>query len=198
MNGATGADGGVEHGARLVAFTEAVMGDDDVALERERKALRALLTPEAFVDCAATVGAFNVVDRIAENCEPAMTSVLFVAGAGGSLRAGVTENPVRLTRSVRDAVTRVSCGGAPVYIWPGGGITMMVDVTRMPAGSFGSVPTPALVAPIEFSLPLSDYEELGGHMDAVSTLETVLSEGAIAGHPWRSDNPWPVMPARGN
>jgi hypothetical protein len=139
-----------------------------------------------------------VVDRIAENCEPAMTSVLFVAGAGGSLRAGVTENPVRLTRSVRDAVTRVSCGGAPVYIWPGGGITIMVDVTRMPPGSFGSVPTPALVAPIEFSLPLSSYDELGGHMDAVSTLETVLSQGAIAGHPWRSDNPWPVTPARGN
>jgi hypothetical protein len=27
--------------------------------------------------------------------------VLFMAGAGGSLRAGVTENPVRLTSSVR-------------------------------------------------------------------------------------------------
>jgi hypothetical protein len=36
--------------------------------------------------------------------------VLFMAGAGGSLRAGVTENPVRLTRSVKNAVTRVTCG----------------------------------------------------------------------------------------
>src|ERR1700756_3631801 len=45
------------------------------------------------------------VERIAENCEPALSSVLFVAGAGGSLRAGVTENPVRLTRSVKDALT---------------------------------------------------------------------------------------------
>ena len=69
------------------------------------------------------------VERIAENCEPALTTVLFMAGAGGSLRAGVTENPVRLTRSVRDALTRVTCGGAPVYVWPGGGITLMVDVT---------------------------------------------------------------------
>jgi 6-hydroxynicotinate reductase len=42
-----------------------------------------------------------VVERIGENCEPALTTVLFMAGAGGSLRAGVTENPVRLTRSVR-------------------------------------------------------------------------------------------------
>ena len=38
-------------------------------------------------------------------------------------------NPVRLTRSVKEALTRVTCGGAPVYVWPGGGITFMVDVT---------------------------------------------------------------------
>src|SRR6202035_1245699 len=47
------------------------------------------------------------VARIKENCEPALCTVLFMAGAGGSLRAGVTENPVRLTHSVRDALTRV-------------------------------------------------------------------------------------------
>jgi len=87
--------------------------------------------------------------------------VLFMGGAGGSLRSGVTENPVRLTRSVKDALTRVTSGGAPVYVWPGGGITFMVDVTRLPAGAFGYVPTPALVAPIEFTLKLSDYAALG-------------------------------------
>ena len=106
-----------------------------------------------------------VVERIGENCEPALTTVVFMAGAGGSLRAGVTENPVRLTRSVSSALTRVSCGGAPVYIWPGGGITLMVDVTTMPDNSFGYVPTPALVAPIEFTLRREDYGAMGGHMD---------------------------------
>ena len=35
-----------------------------------------------------------VVDRIGENCEPSLSTVLFMGGAGGSLRAGVTENPV--------------------------------------------------------------------------------------------------------
>ena len=40
--------------------------------------------------------------------------VLFMAGAGGSLRAGVTENPVLLTRSVATGETRVTMGGAPV------------------------------------------------------------------------------------
>lgn len=112
-------------------------------------------------------------ERIAENCEPSICSVLFMGGAGGSLRSGVTENPVRLTRSVKDALANVSCGGAKTYVWPGGGITVMVDVLDMPAGSFGYVPTPALVAPIEFSMRLSDYAALGGHMDEVRRVSDI-------------------------
>jgi len=115
-------------------------------------------------------------ERVAENCEPSLTSVLFMGGAGGSLRAGVTENPVRLTQSVREALTYVSCGGAEAYIWPGGGITLMADVMEMPTNAFGYVPTPALVAPIEFTMRLSDYEALGGHMGAVRPLADVLGD----------------------
>ena len=115
------------------------------------------------------------VERIRENCEPALCTVLFMGGAGGSLRVGVTENPVRLTHSVRDALARVTSGGAPVYIWPGGGITFMVDVSRMPQNAFGYVPTPALVAPIEFTLKLSDYAALGGHMSAVRPLSSIVA-----------------------
>jgi len=124
------------------------------------------------------------VERIQENCEPALCTVLFMAGAGGSLRAGVTDNPVRLTRSVKDALTRVTSGGAPVYVWPGGGITFMVDVTQMPAGAFGYVPTPALVAPIEFTLKLSDYAALGGHIDYVRPLASLRENGEIRPLPW--------------
>ncbi len=116
------------------------------------------------------------VDRIAENCEPSLCSVLFMGGAGGSLRAGVTENPVSLTRSVRESLTYVSCGGAQAYVWPGGGITVMADVTKMPKNAFGYVPTPALVAPIEFTLRRSDYEQLGGHMQHVRTLDDIALE----------------------
>src|SRR5690348_14310198 len=121
----------------------------------------------------------KVVERIGENCEPALASVLFMAGAGGSLRAGVTENPVRLTRSVRQALTRVTCGGASVYLWPGGGITFMVDVTLMPERAFGYVPTPALVAPIEFTMKLEDYAALGGHVDHVRPVEEVLKDSSL-------------------
>ena len=114
------------------------------------------------------------VERIRENCEPALCSVLFMGGAGGSLRAGVTENPVRLTRSVRQALTTVTAGGAPVVIWPGGGITFMVDVTLLPDNAFGYVPTPAIVAPIEFTMRLDDYAALGGHVDHVRPLSDIV------------------------
>jgi hypothetical protein len=134
----------------------------------------------------------KVVERIGENCEPALTTVLFLAGAGGSLRAGVTENPVRLTRSIKDLLVRVTCGGAPVYVWPGGGITVMVDVMRMPDNSFGWVPTPAIVAPIEFSMRLADYAALGGHMDRVRTVDDVLRLERVRVVGWDGINPWPV------
>ncbi len=136
------------------------------------------------------------VARIQENCEPAMCTVMFMGGAGGSLRAGVTENPVKLTRSVRDTLTRVTCGGAEVYVWPGGGITLMVDVTRLPANAFGYVPTPAIVAPIEFTMKRSDYAALGGYMDHVRTLESIVN-GEENGNDQRHvapnpENPWPL------
>jgi 6-hydroxynicotinate reductase len=132
------------------------------------------------------------VERIQENCEPALCSVMFIGGAGGSLRAGVTENPVNLTRSVKDTLTYVSSGGAPVFVWPGGGITFMVDVTRMPDNSFGYVPTPAIVAPIEFTLRLEDYRVLGGHMADVVRLEDVQGAPDRRSVAHVRDNPWPM------
>jgi 6-hydroxynicotinate reductase len=134
-----------------------------------------------------------VVERIGENCEPSLCTVLFMAGAGGSLRAGVTENPVLLTRSVAKGETRVTMGGAPTYVWPGGGITVMADVTRIPKRAFGYVPTPAIVAPIEFTLPRALYEGLGGHAGDIINVADVIGEvgptARVEG--WRADNPWP-------
>jgi hypothetical protein len=118
----------------------------------------------------------RVVERIKENCEPSLCTVLFMAGAGGSLRAGVTENPVLLTRSVARGETRVTLGGAPAYVWPGGGITLMVDVLALPRNAFGYVPTPALVAPIEFTMPRELYAQLGGHMAEIIPMSRLLTE----------------------
>jgi 6-hydroxynicotinate reductase len=134
-----------------------------------------------------------VVDRIGENCEPSLCTVLFMAGAGGSLRAGVTENPVLLTRSVAKGETRITMGGAPVYVWPGGGITVMVDVTRMPKNAFGYVPTPAIVAPMEFTLPRALYQQLGGHTGDIVSMQEIIRAVAPGARvePWPDDNPWP-------
>ncbi|WP_172300174.1 6-hydroxynicotinate reductase [Pseudoruegeria sp. HB172150] len=123
----------------------------------------------------------RTVELIAENCEPALCTVMFMGGAGGSLRSGVTTNPVKLTRSVQALKTQVTCGGAPVYVWPGGGITLMVDVTTMPTNSFGYVPTPALVAPLEFTLRREDYRALGGHDAAVRDVDDILATGGEYG-----------------
>ena len=117
------------------------------------------------------------VQLIDENCEPSLCTVMFVGGAGGSLRAGVAKNPVLLTQSVQGGVTRLTCGGAQTYVWPGGGITFMVDVTRLPKGAFGYVPTPALVAPLEFTLPRADYLGMGGHAESIRTLDEMMVEG---------------------
>ncbi len=99
-----------------------------------------------------------------------------------------------LTRSVAAGETRVTMGGAPVTVWPGGGITVMADVTRLPKNAFGSVPTPAIVAPIEFTLPRDLYARLGGHDGDVVAMTDVLREVGPEARidPWNPDHPWPA------
>jgi hypothetical protein len=83
-----------------------------------------------------------------------------------------------------------------VFVWPGGGITFMVDVTRMPDRAFGSVPTPALVAPIEFTMRFDDYAALGGHLDAVLRADDLSAEDRRRAVSWQPDNPWPLARER--
>jgi hypothetical protein len=67
----------------------------------------------------------------------------------------------------------------------------MVEVTRMPEHAFGYVPTPALVAPIEFTLRRKDYAALGGYLDHVRSLGSILQGGRrhVSANP---ENPWPL------
>ena len=62
----------------MVAFSEAVLGDDDVALESARKRVLDDLGPEALSDSAAVVATFQQMDRVAD-------------GTGIPLDAGVVE-----------------------------------------------------------------------------------------------------------
>jgi hypothetical protein len=69
----------------------------------------------------------------------------------------------------------------------------MVDVTRMPKAAFGYVPTPAIVAPIEFTLPRALYERLGGHAGDIVSIDEVIRDlaGSARIDAWQGDNPWP-------
>jgi 6-hydroxynicotinate reductase len=61
----------------------------------------------------------------------------------------------------------------------------------MPENAFGYVPTPALVAPIEFTMRLADYEALGGYMACVVSAESLraLDHRKTLGPP---DESWPM------
>ena len=122
------------------------------------------------------------VELIKENCEPALCTVMFVGGAGGSLRSGVTKNPIQLTKSVKNNDTNITCGGAKTYIWPGGGITLMVDVHEMPDNSFGYVPTPAIVAPLEFTIDRNQYKSIGGHTTNIRSKKDIIENGGEYGN----------------
>jgi hypothetical protein len=69
---------------------------------------------------------------------------------------------------------------------------VMADVARMPDSAFGWVPTPAIVAPIEFSMRLADYQALGGHMDRVRRIQDVLKGERVKVVGWDRSNPWPI------
>ena len=73
-----------------------------------------------------------------------------------------------------------------------GGITLLVDVNEMPDNSFGYVPTPALVAPIEFSLSRGEYIQLGGYDDRVRSLLDVIEKEKVRSVPWQESHPWPI------
>ncbi|HIJ41673.1 MAG TPA: 6-hydroxynicotinate reductase, partial [Deltaproteobacteria bacterium] len=61
----------------------------------------------------------------------------------------------------------LTVGGAPAYVLPGGGINFMVDVGRVKEGSFYWTPTPATICPIEYTMRLQDFEQMGGHVEAM-------------------------------
>ena len=104
---------------------------------------------------------------ISDSCEPSRVSAIFTAGAGGSARAGVTRYPIKLTRAVHSGKAHLTVGGSPGFVLPGGGISFMVDVERVKTGSFYWTPTPATICPLEYTMEFKDYEEMGGHVEAI-------------------------------
>jgi len=142
----------------------------------ERAAMFRLREDGKFTQIELTQKAKIAVEMIASNCQPSKVSAIFMGGSGGSARAGVTKIPVKLNQAIHQNRAKLTVGGAPTYILPGGGITFLVDVEKVMARAFTYVPTPATVAPLEYTMRLDEYLEMGGHKEAIRKLKDVLKE----------------------
>jgi hypothetical protein len=142
----------------------------------ERAAMFRLGENGKFIQIDLTPKAKMAVDMIASNCQPSRVSAVFIGGSGGSARAGVTKIPVKLNQAIHQNRAKLTVGGAPTYILPGGGITFLVDVEKVMVRAFTYVPTPATVVPLEYTIRLKEYLEIGGHKENIRKLKDVLKE----------------------
>lgn len=142
----------------------------------ERAAMFRLGEDGKFAPIELTPEAKAAVETIASTCQPSRVSALFIGGAGGSARAGVTKIPIKLNEAIHSNRAKLTVGGAPAYILPGGGITFLVDVEKVMIRAFTYVPTPAPVVPLEYTMRREDYLKMGGHGDSIRKLEEVLKE----------------------
>lgn len=142
----------------------------------ERAAMFRLNEENEFVEIDLTAEAKEAIEMMASNCQPSRVSAIYVGGAGGSARAGVTRIPIKLNQAIHQNRAKLTVGGAPTYILPGGGITFYVDVEKVMVKAFTYVPTPATVVPLEYTMRLEDYLEIGGHREKIRRLEEVLEE----------------------
>ena len=142
----------------------------------EKAAMFRLGKDGKFTPIKMTPKAKMAVDMIASNCQPSRVSAVFVGGSGGSARAGVTKVPVKLNQAIHRNRAKLTVGGAPTYILPGGGITFLVDVEKVMVRAFTYVPTPATVVPLEYTMRLEEYLEMSGHKENIRKLKDVLQE----------------------
>ncbi len=139
----------------------------------ERAAFFIYSTDKGFIEQPLTPEAEEAVATIQETCEASRVSALYVGGAGGSARAGVTRYPLKLTQAVHQRKAVLTVGGAPVFILPGGGITFYVDVEQVQEGAFTWTPTPAIISPLEYTMTLKEYEAMGGHVQAIKPFSQI-------------------------
>lgn len=127
-----------------------------------------------FVEEPLSPEAAEFLDVLRDSCEPSMATAVLAAGVGGSARAGVTKNPIRLTRAVHAGAVAITVGGARPFIFPGGGINFLVDVGKIKFGSIYLSPTPSFIIPVEYTMRLDTFRDIGGHLDAVQPLDEAL------------------------
>ncbi len=130
----------------------------------------------SFKEDEPTPEAMKFLQVLRETCEPSNVSAVFAAGVGGSARAGVTKNPIRLTRAVHEGKVKVTIGGARPFIFPGGGINFLVDYGKIKYGSIYLAPTPSFILPVEYTMTLDTFKAIGGHIEAIRPVDEVLKK----------------------
>jgi len=120
--------------------------------------------------------AMDFITVLRGSCEASRVSAIFAAGVGGSARAGVTKNPIKLTEAVHGGKVSVTIGGAKPFIFPGGGINFLVDVEKIKYGSIYLSPTPSFILPVEYTMSLETFKDIGGHIDAIKPIDEVLKQ----------------------
>jgi 6-hydroxynicotinate reductase len=127
-----------------------------------------------FQEYPISTEAMRFIEVLRGSCEQSRVSAVFAAGVGGSARAGVTKNPIQLTKAVHQGRVSITIGGVRPFIFPGGGINFLVDVGRIKYGSIYLTPTPSFVLPIEYTMTKMTFEDIGGHIEAVRPIDEVL------------------------
>ena len=89
-------DGGIPDGALLAAFAEAVVGDDDAALAKARKAVLDALGAAALVDACGVAATFNAIDRVADSTGIPIDEKRIEPSAGLRASLGIDRFPSRL------------------------------------------------------------------------------------------------------
>ncbi len=129
-----------------------------------------------FLEESISPEANEFIAVLRDSCEPSAVSAVLAAGVGGSARAGVTKNPIRLTRAVHAGKVAVTIGGARPFIFPGGGINFLVDVGKIKYGSIYLSPTPSFVLPVEYTMRMETFKDIGGHLEAVQPVDKILKD----------------------
>ena len=98
---------------------------------------------------------------LAESCEESRVSGIYTGGSGGSARAGVTDYPLRLTRSVHSGEV-ILPSEACLSIFTGWRHKFSCGCGESNSHAFDWCLRRATVAPLEYTMTLKTYEKIGG------------------------------------
>jgi Pyruvate/2-oxoacid:ferredoxin oxidoreductase delta subunit len=142
----------------------------------ERMAMFEVTSEGGLKEIPVTDAVKKAIQFLKEGCEDSLVSAMYIGGIGGGVRWSVTRYPINLNRALAKGQVILTAGGAPTYILPGGGITFLVDVNKMPPDSFTWVPTPATVVPLEFTMERSTFEKIKGYVELVRPFSDLIEK----------------------